>query len=546
VKIRIGTRGSDLALWQAHHVAALYRDIGIESELVVLVTRGDRIDDVPLTGVEGKAFFTGEIEQALLAREIDVAVHSHKDLPTESVPGLMIAAVPARGPCAERLLCSRAAHAPDEPFLPVRRGARVGTSSPRRRAQLATLRPDLELLELRGNVPTRVRKLREGRYDAIVLAAAGLERLALATDDLSIRDLPVELFVPAPAQGALAVQVREDDHELARLTRAHLHHEIDAQAVAAERALLAAAGGGCNLPLAAALERDGAAGWVAHGFLGAGHPAGARHGRWACARGRDPLAAAEELRRLLVAGTPTRTGPLAWLRIALTGSAGDDSTLAERLDALGAEVVRERVLEFEPIPADVAGALLSLRAGDLLVITSRQTVRHLDGLRPNPGVRVVAVGPSSARALGEAGWTVDVVGEGGGRELARALEVAPGARALWPCAEDALTELADELVRRGVEVRCLPLYRTRGLPDVALDPRVDVRVYLSPSAVAAALSWESTAHPHALRFALGPSTATALARAGLPARAPREGARSLTDELVRAFAQLEPSPEKTR
>ena len=178
MKIRIGTRGSKLALWQAHYVRDRLQAAGAEVEIEVLVTRGDRIDDVPLQNVAGKGFFTKEIEDALLDGRVDVAVHSHKDLPVESPPGLAIAAVPERADPAERMLIAPAAHDPDAALLPLLQGVRIGTSSPRRQAQIAALRPDLEILQLRGNVPTRVKRLREGRYDAIVLAAAGLDRLA--------------------------------------------------------------------------------------------------------------------------------------------------------------------------------------------------------------------------------------------------------------------------------------------------------------------------------------------------------------------------------
>jgi hydroxymethylbilane synthase len=557
MKVRIGTRGSDLALWQARHVAGLLRGLGVESELVVLQTRGDKIDDVPLTTVEGKAFFTAEIERALLERDVDVAVHSHKDLPVDGTPGLTIVAIPARGPRGERLLVAPAAHDPEGAFLPLAHGARVGTSSPRRKEQLAALRPDLALLDLRGNVPTRVRRLREGRYDAILLATAGLERLALATDGWVAVDLALELLVPAPAQGALAIQVRADDRELVELCRA-LDDRETARAVAAERTLLARAGGGCSLPLAASIAPDPGAtdgsGWLAHGFLGAGHPAGATHGRWASARGDDPERAAEALFAQLASGEPTHTGPLAGLRIALTGSAGDGSVLGARLAALGADVVHERVIELEPIAGvDLAGALAGLRPGDAVAITSRQAARRLAGHALPAGVALAAVGRASARALEEAGHRATWVGTGGASELAARIELSPGARVLWPCAEEARPELEEALVPRGIEVRRLPVYRTLPCDGAALDELAPVRVYMSPSAVEAAVGWER-AHrtDRVLRFALGHATAVALGEAGLAACAQshRDAGRArgccdapIADELVRELARLVPTVE---
>ena len=169
MKIRIGTRGSDLALWQANYVKACLEP-GAEVEIIVIETRGDAIDDVPLQSVEGKAFFTAEIEKALLDGDIDLAVHSHKDLATSSPGGLVIGAVPERGPVEEVLLIRSESHDLGAPMIPLKAEARVGTSAPRRRAQLLTLRPDLNVADLRGNVPTRVRRCQSGTYDAVILA----------------------------------------------------------------------------------------------------------------------------------------------------------------------------------------------------------------------------------------------------------------------------------------------------------------------------------------------------------------------------------------
>jgi hydroxymethylbilane synthase len=537
-KVRIGTRGSDLALWQARHVAERLGRAGVECEIVVLKTRGDLIDDVPLSKVEGKAFFTAEIERALLAGEVDLAVHSHKDLPTEMTPGLVIAAVPARGPRGERLLIDPRAHRADAPLLPLARGARVGTSAPRRAEQLRTLRPDLEVLDLRGNVPTRVRKLREGQYDAIVLAAAGLDRLGLSMDGVVALDLPLERFVPAPAQGALAIQVRAGDKSLFELCREQLHDADTARAIEAERSLLSSAGGGCSLPVAATLAREGRT-WVASAFLGAGHPAGAAHGRWARGEGSDPERAIGTALEALRSGRATRVGPLAGLRVALTGSASDGSVLGERLAALGADVTQERAIELEPIGGvDLAARLAELRPGDALAVTSRFAAKQLAGHRVASGVTVAAVGRACARALAEAGLEPAVVGDGGGDALARKLDVARGRAVLWPCAEEALPDLQDALRERGVEVRRLPIYRTRLVAGLELARDADVRVYMSPSAVEAALPSERARPGRARRFALGHATAAALETAGLAATSPGCSAAPITDELVAELVRL--------
>jgi hydroxymethylbilane synthase len=254
--IVLGSRGSDLALWQARHVQALLQDhASLASEIRIIRTAGDRISDVSLASLPGKGFFTREIEAALLGGEIDLAVHSHKDLPTESPPGLTIAAVPERGEVAECLLVRPEAWI-DAHDLPLRDAAVVGTGSARRRDQLLALRPDLEIRDLRGNVPTRVRKAVAGEYDAVVLAKAGLVRLGLDTRPLLVHEFPPMVFVPAPAQGALALQTRLENEADPREQQLHqalarLHHAPSALCVRAERLLLAALEGGCNLPLGA-------------------------------------------------------------------------------------------------------------------------------------------------------------------------------------------------------------------------------------------------------------------------------------------------------
>jgi hydroxymethylbilane synthase len=243
--LRIGTRASALALWQARHVAAAIaaQTDAPPVELVHISTEGDLRTDVPLWTVGGKAFFTKEIDRALLAREIDVAVHSLKDLATELEPGTELAAVLAREDPRDALV-SRGGEALHE--LPP--GARVGSSSLRRRAFLAHARRDLTVLELRGNVPTRIEKLRSGAYDAIVLATAGLKRLGLSGHITS--HLSVDEFPPAVSQGAIGVCVRANDGEALRWVSA-LDDTAARLTTTAERALLKSVEAGCQVPLGA-------------------------------------------------------------------------------------------------------------------------------------------------------------------------------------------------------------------------------------------------------------------------------------------------------
>ncbi len=260
VPLRIGTRGSDLALWQARRISTLITErLGRSTEEVVISTRGDRIRNVSFHKMEGKGFFTKELQQALLDGRVDLVVHSLKDLPTEEPAGLEIIAVPERSTAADMVLTRKGLlrPSPTDP-LGLPEGARLGTSSLRRAAQALALRPDLRIQALRGNVPTRVRKLREGRYDAIVLAAAGVHRLKLDLEDLDVLELPPEVMLPAAGQGALAVETRRNDPTTEKI--ATLHDSEAGRLVGAERRLLGLMGGGCHLPLGclATAEEDGA------------------------------------------------------------------------------------------------------------------------------------------------------------------------------------------------------------------------------------------------------------------------------------------------
>ena len=238
--ITIGSRGSQLALWQARWVQSQLTDLGETCVIEIIKTTGDNVTDVPLAKVGGKGLFTKEIEDALLASSVDVAVHSLKDMPTELPAGLALQAVPKREDVRDAMV----GRTLDD--LPA--GARVGTSSLRRSAQLRAIRPDLVVENIRGNLDTRLRKLDEGQFDAIVLAAAGLRRLGWA--DRIAELLSEEICCPAVGQGALAIETRDDEGGAALLCR-KLDDPASRAAVTAERALLGSLGGGCQVPIGA-------------------------------------------------------------------------------------------------------------------------------------------------------------------------------------------------------------------------------------------------------------------------------------------------------
>ena len=246
-KIIIGSRGSDLALWQANFVKSELEKLNCEVEIKIIKTKGDMIQNLSFDKLEGKGFFTKEIEKELLDGTVDLAVHSHKDLETNPPAGLKIAAVSDREDPAELLLINP--DAVDENYTwSLKKDAVIGTSSARRKSLVVRSREDLEIKDLRGNVPTRIQKLKDGNYDAILLAKAGVSRLQINLDDLKVVELDPTEFVPAPAQGVLGLQIREGDTRVENIVNKLNNAEV-AEKIGVERKVLNLLEGGCQLPL---------------------------------------------------------------------------------------------------------------------------------------------------------------------------------------------------------------------------------------------------------------------------------------------------------
>ena len=243
--MNIGTRGSKLALWQANYVRSVLEKKGIETEILIIKTQGDIIQNISFDKMEGKGFFTKEIEHALLTSQIDLAVHSYKDLETTQPVGLEIVATPQRAAVEDMLLIRKECFEEGK-RMGLAPNALIGTSSNRRAQQLLGHLPDLNIKALRGNIPTRVEKLRSGEFDAIMIAKAGLDRLEMDISDLHHKVLDVDLIVPAAAQGALAIQMRQG--ELTEVIKSALNHAISEELVTIERKVLASINGGCQVP----------------------------------------------------------------------------------------------------------------------------------------------------------------------------------------------------------------------------------------------------------------------------------------------------------
>jgi len=295
--LTIGTRGSDLAMWQAHFIRdILTREQNCAVEIKIIKTAGDKIQHLSFDKMEGKGFFTKEIEEALLAREVDLAVHSLKDLMTTQPEGLKLGAVGYRADRRELLLVRPEAFT-GEGILPVKPDGVLGTSSARRKCQIVHHLPDAQIKDLRGNVPTRIDKLRDGQYDAIIIAYAGVSRLELDLSDLKAIPLDPQQFYPAPAQGILGIQIRENDPAVEDVV-SNIGSPDLMKVAQAERGLLTKFGSGCSLPLGVYSETIGDEIRL-EAVLGLD-----RDGKWtglkcAAANGTDPQAIVDEAYRQL-------------------------------------------------------------------------------------------------------------------------------------------------------------------------------------------------------------------------------------------------------
>ncbi len=247
LKITIGSRGSKLALWQANHIKEKLSHHGLQSQIKIIKTKGDKIQHLSFDKIEGKGFFTKELEIALIDEEIDLAVHSLKDMESQQPTELSIAAVPLRENPCDSLIINYSSVDKSQDLNIIKKG-KIGTSSARRKNQLLLFREDLIIKDLRGNVPTRIQKLRDGNYDAIILAKAGINRLKIDISDFYVLDLSPIMFIPAPAQGALGIQIKNSNHELKKILT-KLSHKETLDNVVFERKILNGIGGGCHSPM---------------------------------------------------------------------------------------------------------------------------------------------------------------------------------------------------------------------------------------------------------------------------------------------------------
>lgn len=499
-KIIIGSRGSDLALWQANHIKDRLISLGAEVEIKIFKTQGDKIQHLSLDKLEGKGFFTKELEEALLNKEIDLAVHSHKDLPTVSPEGLKIAAVSEREDPSEYILI-RPESQDIKLDLGFKENAIVGTSSARRKAQLLSYRNDINLKDIRGNVPTRIQKLREGQFDAILLAKAGVSRLNLDLSDLVVVELDPRKFVPAPAQGVLALQIRERDLDLA--TFLSKIHQSDVQdCIHIERTLLNLFEGGCHMPLGAyAIQEEGVYKlWVAKSEDADEIPSRLY------LESKSPIGMAEQALNLLNANL------LSDKKVFISRDTDVDSFLKRCIKADGAELIGLSGIETKMLPLDKKDQ----SEYDFIFFNSKNAVRHFFEQMPKISnkTKFAAFGPSTAKALKQIGVDVSYIGDNSDPVMVanNFLEMYPNRiRVFFPKAKNSLQSVS-KILATVHDVVEYDVYETIAHGDLIL-PEADVYIFTSPSNVDAFSS--SLNQIKSKTLAIGPSTAEALRSKGV-------------------------------
>lgn len=494
-KIYIGSRGSDLALWQANFVQNQLKDLGVESEIKIIKTQGDNFFNRSFSKLEGKGFFTKELEESLLDGSIDLAVHSLKDLPTQITPGLKIGAVSHREDPSEILLIHPDSVNIHEIFaLPAR--AKVGTSSPRRASQLLSHRPDFDIQELRGNVPSRVQKLRDGDYDAILLAKAGIKRLGLDLTGIHVEELsPIEL-IPAPGQGVLALQIREGDLQLEeRLIRIH-HSDIE-EFVGVERGVLSLFEGGCHMPLGVYCKKESGKYMV-----------------WAAKS--DDLEQFPD-RIYLAQDTLDNLAQNVFEKFSkketkissvfITRELNPGGYLQAYLNSKNIRLEGKSLIRTFPIIHKMDSSIF--QNVDWIFFNSKNGVEYFFALEPKlkPNIKIGVIGRGSEMALREFGMEADFVGETSdttrvARKFSRLVE---GKTVLFPQSKDSLRTIQNGLNPEITKTIDLPLYETEAEKNVEIFYS-DIIIFTSPSNVDSFMA-ENLIEPGQKVIAIGKSTA---------------------------------------
>jgi hydroxymethylbilane synthase len=491
--IIIGTRGSALALWQANYTKQLLENVGQTVDIKIITTQGDRTQqwDTAFDKLEGKGFFTKELEDELLAKTIDLAVHSHKDLPTINPPGLLIAGVSKREDPSDVLLI-RKENVDESQKFSLKKGAKVGTSSTRRKNQLVAFRNDLELLDLRGNVPTRIEKLRAGNYDAILIASAGIERLELDLEDLHVEKLNPEIFVPAPAQGVLAWQTREDDDGLLNIIDKINEFDVLVK-INIERTILNLFEGGCHMPLGAFCDTEETDDdrlkfkvWVSMS------PQWEQQPKQLYFETFNTDGFADEIVDKIKGVQPKK--------IFITKNLKENDYFFSALNKLGFEVEGKSLIDFKEIK------IKELPKADWIFFSSKHSVRYFLGQKPKlENVKFGCVGGSTSAELRTFGFRADFIGQGTDTKLIGkqfAAKVGNG-KALFPIAKDSMKTFQWQMPKQDNVINLNVYWTIKHTVEVSEEK--EILIFTSPSNLQAYLE-KNKIHKHQTIIAMGDAT----------------------------------------
>lgn len=495
--IIIGTRGSELALWQANYTKELLEEKGHKVEIKIISTEGDRSQqwNTSFDKLEGKGFFTKELEEALLKKEIDLAVHSHKDLPTESPFGLMVAGVSKREDPSELMLI-RKESTDDKQKWSLKKDALVGTSSARRKSQLLAFRPDVTTKDLRGNVPTRINKLRNGEYDAILLATAGVERLQIDLDEFHAEKLNPQEFVPAPAQGVLAWQTRDDDDDLMSVIDTISDLDVLVK-INIERRILNLFDGGCQLPLGAYCETE----YDENDRL--------KFRLWtsvATAWDKQPKQLYFETVNTdgFADEIVDKINNIKPRKIFVTKTFRENDYLPTALAKLGFDVEGKSLIEFKEIK------IKELPKSEWIFFSSKHAVKYFFSQKPKiEGVKFGCVGTSTSAELRANGYRADFIGQSTDTKLVGKQFAAKvgNSKVLFPIAKDSLQSIQWQMPKKDNVIN-LPVYVTLK-QSVEIGENIEIVVFTSPSNVQSYFE-KNKWLPGQKAVAMGDATATAL------------------------------------
>jgi hydroxymethylbilane synthase len=500
-KIILGSRGSELALWQAKFILKELEKAGVKAELKIIKTRGDKQQDIRFSEIQGQGFFTKEIEEALLNKEIDLAVHSYKDLPTTPIEGLKVGAVSYREDPSELLLINKEAVELNKRLF-LKKNAVLGTSATRRKVQVLAFRPDIEIKELRGNVPTRIQKLRDKMYDAIFVASAAIERLGIDVSEFHAEKFPPHELVPAPAQGVLAFQIRSNDKDMQEVISKINHEEVE-EVVSLERKIFNLFQGGCNLPLGVycVKETDDEdkpyfKTWAAYAETDKAFP------RYFYFETRMPESFPQKVADKIKSKNPAS--------VFITRDIREDDFFSRSLKANGYKVDGKAFIEFKPIPFGSR-----IRVTDWIFFSSKHAVKYFFEQKPDIGnAKIGVIGKSTAAQVRTYGKRAEFIGYSTdtrmtGKQFASLVK---SGTVLFPQAKDSLRTVQQQFVNKP-QIIDLPVYETITKPVEGV-PDTDILLFTSPSNVEAFLEKKHVKKGQKI-IGMGDATANALKKAGI-------------------------------